>query len=133
MPLREAILKGEDGQSFAGKGFVSLRILLSMKRTFLSYMKQKNTKNSIVQFKPKGLRLALESFLEIFTDKQRDFLKKEMDYDSFVKVIFVKEGKTYKYDSAGYPILEDTQDEIDRSVVIVKNYDTNNKAIYQKY
>ena len=133
MPLREAILKGEDGQSFAGKGFVSLRILLSMKRTFLSYMKQKNTKNSIVQFKPKGLRLALESFLEIFTDKQRDFLKQEMDYDSFVKVIFVKEGKTYKYDSAGYPILEDTQDEIDRSVVIVKNYDTNNKAIYQKY
>ena len=133
MPLREAILKGEDGQSFAGKGFVSLRIILSMKRTFLSYMKQTNTPDSIVRFKPKGLRLALESFLEIFTEKQRTFLKQEMNYDAFVSVIEAKEGKTYKYDSAGYPILEDTIEEAAEAKRLIDKYNEDHKAIYQKY
>ena len=51
MLCREAILEGQDGVSFANKGFVSLRILLSMKRTFIEYVRAKNTPDSIIRFK----------------------------------------------------------------------------------
>ena len=129
MPLREAIIKGEDGQSFAGKGFVSLRILLSMRRTFIEYLKIKADPNSVLT-RPKDLKLALDSFLEIFTDKQREFLKKEMNYDEFVSVIKGKQDKTYKFDAEGNPILSDTEDEITKSQELIKAYNATTKAIY---
>ena len=129
IPLREAILKGDDGQSFANKGFVSLRILLSMKRTFLEYLKIKNDPNSLVT-KPKNLKLTLDSFLEIFTDKQREILKEAMNYDEFVKIAKAKESKTYKFAADGNPILTDTKEEIERSKQLIEAYNKTIKAIY---
>lgn len=129
IPLREAILKGDDGQSFAGKGFVSLRILLSMKRTFLEYLKIKNDPNSLVT-KPKNLKLTLDSFLEIFTDKQRETLKAAMNYDEFVKIAKAKESKTYKFAADGNPVLTDTEEEINKSKQLIEAYNKTIKAIY---
>jgi len=129
IPLREAILKGDDGQSFANKGFVSLRILLSMKRTFLEYLKIKNDPNSLVT-KPKNLKLTLDSFLEIFTDKQREILKEAMNYDEFVKIAKAKESKTYKFAADGNPVLTDTKEEIERSKQLIEAYNKTIKAIY---
>ena len=129
IPLREAILKGDDGQSFAGKGFVSLRILLSMKRTFLEYLKIKKDPNSLVT-KPKNLKLTLDSFLEIFTDKQRDILKSAMNYDEFVKIAKAKESKTYKFAADGNPVLTDTKEEVEKSKELIEAYNKTIKAIY---
>ena len=129
IPLREAILKGDDGQSFAGKGFVSLRILLSMKRTFLEYLKIKNDPNSLVT-KPKNLKLTLDSFLEIFTDKQRETLKAAMNYDEFVKIAKAKESKTYKFAADGNPVLTDTEEEVEKSKQLIEAYNKTIKAIY---
>lgn len=129
IPLREAILKGDDGQSFANKGFVSLRILLSMKRTFLEYLKIKNDPNSLVT-KPKNLKLTLDSFLEIFTDKQREILKEAMNYDEFVKIAKAKESKTYKFAADGNPVLTDTEEEINKSKELIEAYNKTIKAIY---
>ncbi len=129
IPLREAILKGDDGQSFAGKGFVSLRILLSMKRTFLEYLKIKNDPKSLVT-KPKNLKLTLDSFLEIFTDKQRETLKAAMNYDEFVKITKAKESKTYKFAADGNPVLTDTEEEVEKSKQLIEAYNKTIKAIY---
>ena len=129
IPLREAILRGDDGQSFAGKGFVSLRILLSMKRTFLEYLKIKNDPNSLVT-KPKNLKLTLDSFLEIFTDKQRETLKAAMNYDEFVKIAKAKESKTYKFAADGNPVLTDTEEEVEKSKQLIEAYNKTIKAIY---
>ena len=129
VPLREAILRGDDGQSFAGKGFVSLRILLSMKRTFLEYLKIKNDPNSLVT-KPKNLKLTLDSFLEIFTDKQRETLKAAMNYDEFVKIAKAKESKTYKFAADGNPVLTDTEEEVEKSKQLIEAYNKTIKAIY---
>lgn len=129
IPLREAILRGDDGQSFAGKGFVSLRILLSMKRTFLEYLKIKNDPNSLVT-KPKNLKLTLDSFLEIFTDKQRETLKSAMNYDEFVKIAKAKESKTYKFAADGNPVLTDTEEEVEKSKELIEAYNKTIKAIY---
>ena len=129
IPLREAILRGDDGQSFAGKGFVSLRILLSMKRTFLEYLKIKNDPNSLVT-KPKNLKLTLDSFLEIFTDKQRETLKSAMNYDEFVKIAKAKESKTYKFAADGNPVLTDTEEEVEKSKQLIEAYNKTIKAIY---
>jgi len=129
IPLREAILRGDDGQSFAGKGFVSLRILLSMKRTFLEYLKIKNDPNSLVT-KPKNLKLTLDSFLEIFTDKQRETLKSAMNYDEFVKIAKAKESKTYKFAADGNPVLTDTKEEVEKSKQLIEAYNKTIKAIY---
>jgi len=129
IPLREAILKGDDGQSFANKGFVSLRILLSMKRTFLEYLKIKNDPNSLVT-KPKNLKLTLDSFLEIFTDKQRETLKAAMNYDEFVKIAKAKESKTYKFAADGNPVLTDTKEEVEKSKQLIEAYNKTIKAIY---
>ena len=129
MLCREAILEGQDGVSFANKGFVSLRILLSMKRTFIEYVRAKNTPDSIIRFCPKSIIVTLNSFLEIFTENQRDIIKDKMLYDDFVSTIKLRQDKKYKLDGEMNPIMDDTQAELDLSNSLVTTYEANTKSI----
>ena len=129
MLCREAILEGQDGVSFANKGFVSLRILLSMKRTFIEYVRAKNTPDSIIRFCPKSIIVTLNSFLEIFTENQRDIIKDKMLYDDFVSTIKSRQDKKYKLDAEMNPIMDDTQAELDLSNSLVTTYEANTKSI----
>ena len=129
MLCREAILEGQDGVSFANKGFVSLRILLSMKRTFIEYVRAKNTPDSIIRFCPKSIIVTLNSFLEIFTENQRDIIKDKMLYDDFVSTIKLRQDKKYKLDGEMNPIMDDTQAELDLSNSLVTTYESNTKSI----
>ena len=129
MLCREAILTGQDGVSFANKGFVSLRILLSLKRTFIEYIRAKNTPDSIIRFCPKSIIVTLNSFLEIFTENQRDTIKIAMEYDSFIATIKSRQDKKYKLDADMNPIMNDTPEEIERSDKIVKDYEATTESI----
>jgi bifunctional pyridoxal-dependent enzyme with beta-cystathionase and maltose regulon repressor activities len=131
MKCREAILRGEDGVSFANKGFVSLRILLSMKRTFIEYARSKNNKDSIIQYCPKSVIVSLNSFLEIFTERQRDIIKTAMEYDEFVKSAKSKQDRKYKFNKLNEPIMKDTADEQTLSDTLVNEYEARTESIIQ--
>ena len=129
MKCREAILTGDSGVSFANKGFVSLRILLSMKRTFIEYVRAKNNPESIIRCCPKSLIVSLNSFLEIFTPTQRDIIKFAMEYDDFVATIKARQDKKYKFDADNNPIMKDTKEEIELSDRLVANYEATSESI----
>ena len=126
---REAILNGQDGVSFANKGFVSIRILLSMKRTFIEYTRAIHSKDSIIRFCPKSLIVTLNSFLEIFTETQRQVIKAAMNYDVFVATIRTREAKRYKFDAENNPIMTDTKTEKSTSETLVLNYERATPSI----
>jgi cobaltochelatase CobS len=131
MKCREAILTGEDGVSFANKGFVSLRILLSMKRTFIEYTRAKRDKDSIIRFCPKSVIVSLNSFLEIFTERQRDIIKTAMEYDEFVKTAKSKQDRKYKFNNYNEPIMNDTPDEQTLSDTLVNDYEARTESIIE--
>ncbi len=131
MLCREAILNGEDGVSFANKGFVSLRILLSMKRTFIEYARSKRDTRSIIQYCPKSVILSLNSFLEIFTPRQRDVIKTAMRYDDFVSTAKDRQDRKYKFNERNEPIMSDTDAEKTLSDSLVNDYEARTESIIQ--
>ena len=83
--LRELILE----RRWTGRAFVSIRIMQSMKATYLVYRdpeyQQINSKTAIAN--PKTLKDSLDSFLNLFSTTQQDTLKKNTDYNDFIRTI----------------------------------------------
>jgi len=81
--LREVILENK----LTGFAFVSIRIMMSMKETYVVYREYDDKKVSgMTLTKPKTVKNALDSFLNLFKPSQIDLLKLKTDYDSFIRV-----------------------------------------------
>lgn len=93
--LREKILE----MKWTGQAFVSLRIMLALKNTYVTYRgivdgtikPEPGSKDIITKIsQPKTLKQGLDSFLNLFKQDQIDQLKQVMDYDNFIRQIEIK-------------------------------------------
>jgi hypothetical protein len=113
--IREAIIDRE----WAGRAFVSYRILISLRDTYIvsrDVELQKVANSAIVN--PKTLKEGLDSFLNLFKPTQRDYLKEVSQYNDFVNTIIPTKDRL--------PISGlNTEDELD----IVKALITNNETV----
>ena len=86
--LRELIMR----ERMTGFAFVSIRIMESMKATYIVYrdieLQKINNKLSLIS--PKTLKQALDSFLNLFKPNQIEILKRDSDYDAFMNIIEAK-------------------------------------------
>ena len=79
--IRELILD----RGLAGRAFVSFRILISLRDTYVvsrDLEKQKVNADTVIT-SPKTLKQGIDSFLNLFSQTQREYLKKESKYDNF--------------------------------------------------
>lgn len=88
--IREAILD----KGWAGKAFVSYRILISLRDTYIvsrDVEMQKVANTAIVR--PKTLKEGLDTFLNLFKPTQTQYLKDVSDYNNFVNVVLPEKDK----------------------------------------
>ena len=83
--LREAITKQE---RYDSRAFVSTRLMVSMRDTYIAYRINMVQENPIPQ--PKTLQVGIESFLSLFTPEQVGVLKTEVDVDQFFELVDTK-------------------------------------------
>lgn len=88
--IREKIVE----MRWTGQAFVSLRIMITLRDTYLTYRKilaqrTQKTATGVVEKinQPKTLENGLNSFLNLFKPDQMDILKLAMDYDNFIGTI----------------------------------------------
>jgi MoxR-like ATPase len=86
--LRELIIE----ERLTGQAFVSVRILISLKDTYIVQrdVEAQRISGEISLTNVKTLKQGVDSFLNLFKPNQIDLLKQKSDYDSFVKLIEVK-------------------------------------------
>lgn len=84
--LRNAI---DEQERYNSRAFVSTRLMVSMRDTYIAYRVNKAQENPIPN--PKTLELGIESFLSLFTDEQRGFLENEVDVKQFYQLIKTKD------------------------------------------
>jgi hypothetical protein len=81
--MREIILENK----LTGFAFVSIRIMMSMKETYIVFREYDDKKVSGMSLtKPKTVKNALDSFLNLFKPSQIDLLKQKTNYDEFIRV-----------------------------------------------
>ena len=82
--IREGII----ARDWAGRAFVSYRILISLRDTYIVSRDAEMQKvaNTAIK-KPKTLKEGVDSFLNLFKDTQRDYLKDISDYNRFFSEI----------------------------------------------
>lgn len=91
--LREKIIK-EKWTPFA---FVSLRIMINLKMTYIKYREAKDGSLNAAQGvkdalkSPKTIKQGLDSFLNLFKPDQIIQLKQAMDYDGFLRTVAEKD------------------------------------------
>jgi cobaltochelatase CobS len=89
--MREVILS----EKWTGQAFVSIRIMISMRDTYLVYRNQNRKKIGVEEMElvePKTLKQALDSFLSLFyTEDIVLKLKADTGYDEFIKTIKAKD------------------------------------------
>lgn len=81
--MREIILENK----LTGFAFVSIRIMMSMKETYIVFREYDDKKVSGMSLtKPKTVKNALDSFLNLFKTNQIDLLKQKTNYDEFIRI-----------------------------------------------
>ena len=89
--LRELILD----KGWSNRAFVSFRILISLRDTYVvsrDLEKQKVNANTIIT-SPKTLKQGIDSFLNLFSETQKAYLKTYSKYDNFINVIIPSKDK----------------------------------------
>jgi len=87
--IREII----QSRDWASKAFVSFRILISLRDTYIvsrEYSKQIITPDTVIT-SPKTLKMGIDSFLSLFSTTQRQALKDLSEYDDFINIITTKD------------------------------------------
>jgi hypothetical protein len=82
--LRQLIID----KRYTGNAFVSYRILITMRDTYVVYRNEEKQKVAGQELlTPKTLKQALDSFLNLFTAPQLALIMQEINYDAFVRTI----------------------------------------------
>jgi hypothetical protein len=124
LKLREKIFENK----LTGFAFVSRRIMISLKDTYITYRNAKdnnlktpqNIKNALKN--PKTLKQGIDSFLNLFKPEAMTVLMQAMDYDAFMVAIATKENMSID--------ALDTKEEIDEVMEFIKrNKEANAKKI----
>ncbi len=84
--LRTAI---DEQERYNSRAFVSTRLMVSMRDTYIAYRVNNSQENPIPN--PKTLQMGIESFLSLFTDEQKGFLETQVDIKQFFALIKSKD------------------------------------------
>jgi Mor family transcriptional regulator len=84
--LRSAI---DEQERYNSRAFVSTRLMVSMRDTYIAYRVNLSQQNPIPN--PKTLQMGIESFLSLFTDEQRGFLETNVDVKQFYLLVKSKD------------------------------------------
>jgi len=84
--LRTAI---DEQERYNSRAFVSTRLMVSMRDTYIAYRVNNSQENPIPN--PKTLQMGIESFLSLFTDEQKGFLETQVDIKQFYALVKSKD------------------------------------------
>ena len=84
--LRTAI---DEQERYNSRAFVSTRLMVSMRDTYIAYRINNSQENPIPN--PKTLQMGIESFLSLFTDEQKGFLETQVDIKQFYALVKSKD------------------------------------------
>ena len=79
--LRDVIAKNE----FTGRAFVSTRLMISFRDTYIAQRINMVEANPIPR--PKTLQIATESFMSLFTETQQSVISQAVDVNEFYKIV----------------------------------------------
>lgn len=112
--LRQSIDKNE----FTGRAFVSTRLMIAYRDTYIAQRINMVVKDPIPR--AKTLRDANESFMSLFTETQQEIIKKEVDFDAFYKVYERKLTESFNQPA--------TEEENLIAETIIEEYEKTNKS-----
>ena len=116
--LREEIIKNK----FTNQAFVSIRLMMNLKSTYMVYRKAMYDKSQGVNTalkNPKSIIDALNGFFGLFKETPKQTLLTAVDYDEFKRIVALKDAMPY---DPTQPANYDTQAEIDEGRNIVERY-----------
>jgi MoxR-like ATPase len=112
--LRKAI----EENNFTSRAFVSQRLMISMRDTYIAYRLNETMGEKKID-NPKTLQIAVNTFLDLFTEQQRAVLEVAVDLKQFFDLIDVKNKKPFN----------DLVSEEDKkeSEILIKKFNEDNK------
>lgn len=110
--------KSIDANNFAGRAFVSQRLMVSFRDTYIAYRLNEKMGDKKIPF-PKTLQIATKTFLDLFTPQQRAVLEQDVDVDQFYNLIDTK-------NKLPLSNLTSEEDKLEAKLLI-QNFEDNNK------
>ena len=110
--------KSVEANNFAGRAFVSQRLMVSFRDTYIAYRLNEKMGDKRIPF-PKTLQVATKTFLDLFTVQQRAVLEQDVDVDQFYNLIDTKNK---------LPLSDITsQEDKMEAQLLIQNFEENNK------
>jgi hypothetical protein len=75
--------------NFAGRAFVSQRLMVSFRDTYIAYRKNEKMGDKKIPF-AKTLEISVKTFLDLFTEQQRAVLDSEVNTQEFFDLVLEK-------------------------------------------
>jgi hypothetical protein len=110
--------KSIDANNFAGRAFVSQRLMVSFRDTYIAYRLNEKMGDKKIPF-PKTLQIATKTFLDLFTPQQRAVLEQDVDVNQFYNLIDTK-------NNLPLSSLTSEEDKLEAKLLI-QNFEDNNK------
>lgn len=110
--------KSIDTNNFAGRAFVSQRLMVSFRDTYIAYRLNEKMGDKKIPY-PKTLQIATKTFLDLFTPQQRAVIEQDVDVDQFFNLIDTKNKLTLSN-------LTTEEDKLE-SKILIQNFEENNK------
>ena len=83
------VRKSVEDNNFSGRAFVSQRLMVSMRDTYIAYRLNENMGDKKID-NPKTLQIAVATFLDLFTSQQRAVIESEVDVKQFFALVETK-------------------------------------------
>jgi len=83
------VRKSVEDNNFSGRAFVSQRLMVSMRDTYIAYRLNENMGDKKID-NPKTLQIAVATFLDLFTAQQRAVIEAEVDVNQFYALVETK-------------------------------------------
>jgi hypothetical protein len=112
--LRTSIEKN----NFSGRAFVSQRLMVSMRDTYIAYRLNAEMGEKKIEF-PKTLQIAVKTFLDLFTTQQKAVIESEIKVDEFFDLIDQKN----KMPLSDLVSMEDKKE----AEILIKEFETKTK------
>lgn len=110
--------KSIETNNFAGRAFVSQRLMVSFRDTYIAYRLNEKMGDKKIPF-PKTLQVATKTFLDLFTTQQRAVIEQDVDVEQFYKLIETKNK---------LPLSNITsQEDKEEAKVLIQDFEQNNK------
>jgi len=110
--------KSIESNNFAGRAFVSQRLMVSFRDTYIAYRLNEKMGDKKIPF-PKTLKIATKTFLDLFTPQQRAVIEQDVDVDQFYNLVETKNKLSFSNLTSEEDKLEAKQ--------LIENFEENNK------